>query len=136
MSRLMMVAIARPSSLLRTPPPAAASVLLLRPSHPTQPQPRSALLQSFFPSPSSSSSSSAFPLFSSFARSFSAAAPTLQPTKKKLPGYILPRQKTKTAILKLMLKMKHLRSRIGKTGQRPRRPRYGHDDRVLSKMNI
>ncbi|KAI8810242.1 hypothetical protein BJ742DRAFT_675885, partial [Cladochytrium replicatum] len=55
---------------------------------------------------------------------------------KKLPGYLLPKQKARTEILKTMLKAKFFRMRIGKTGQRPKRLRYGRDDRVVSKMNI
>ncbi|KAJ3218682.1 hypothetical protein HDU67_004464 [Dinochytrium kinnereticum] len=53
-----------------------------------------------------------------------------------LPGYILPRQRTKTSWLKKSMKMKFFRMRFGKSGQRPKQPRYGRDDAVLSKMNI
>ncbi|KAI9103844.1 hypothetical protein DFS34DRAFT_576379 [Phlyctochytrium arcticum] len=55
---------------------------------------------------------------------------------KKLPGYILPRQSRKTALLKQHLKMKWFRLKIGTSGQRPGRPRYGRDDFILSKMNL
>ncbi|KAI9203734.1 uncharacterized protein BJ171DRAFT_509428 [Polychytrium aggregatum] len=55
---------------------------------------------------------------------------------KKLPGYILPKQKAKTNILKTMIRARWFRMRIGKQGQRPRRPGYGHNDSILSKMNI
>ncbi|KAJ3256518.1 hypothetical protein HDU77_003119 [Chytriomyces hyalinus] len=76
----------------------------------------------------------------------------------KLPGYILPKQKSKTSFYTKMLKdagcttadsftlsktdvtllfqMKFLRLRFGKTGQRARQPRYGRDDAILSKMNF
>ncbi|KAI8849433.1 hypothetical protein BC829DRAFT_391738, partial [Chytridium lagenaria] len=47
-----------------------------------------------------------------------------------LPGYILPRQRTKTSWYKKMLRMKFFRMRFGKSGQRPRQPRYGRDDGV------
>ncbi|KAI8820573.1 uncharacterized protein EV422DRAFT_531441 [Fimicolochytrium jonesii] len=55
---------------------------------------------------------------------------------KKLPGYILPKLRERTSGLKQKLKMKWFRMKIGKTGQRPRRPRYGRDDFILSKMNL
>ncbi|KAJ3167118.1 hypothetical protein HDU88_002455 [Geranomyces variabilis] len=55
---------------------------------------------------------------------------------KKLPGYLLPHQSEKTSHLKQMLKMKWHRLKAGKAGQRPKAPRYGRDDFVLSKMNM
>ncbi|KAI8917813.1 hypothetical protein DFJ77DRAFT_423409, partial [Powellomyces hirtus] len=55
---------------------------------------------------------------------------------KKLPGYLLPHQSEKTAHLKQHLKMKWHRLKVGKAGQRPRRPRYGRDDFILSKLNM
>ncbi|KAI8618462.1 hypothetical protein BC830DRAFT_1108744 [Chytriomyces sp. MP71] len=54
----------------------------------------------------------------------------------QLPGYILPKQASKTSFYTKMLKMKFLRMRFGKQGQRPRQPRYGRDDGILSKMNF
>ncbi|KAJ3288906.1 hypothetical protein HDU79_004471 [Rhizoclosmatium sp. JEL0117] len=54
----------------------------------------------------------------------------------QLPGYILPKQASKTSFYTKMLKMKFLRLRFGKQGQRARQPRYGRDDSILSKMNF
>ncbi|KAI9003107.1 hypothetical protein BC832DRAFT_576962 [Gaertneriomyces semiglobifer] len=55
---------------------------------------------------------------------------------RKLPGYILPKQSRKTALLIQKLKMKFFRLKLGKSQQRPKRPRYGRDDFILSKMNV
>ncbi|KAJ3160128.1 hypothetical protein HDU86_000964 [Geranomyces michiganensis] len=82
------------------------------------------------PAPSSSSSSS--PFLASQVRG--SKHPSYN--GKKLPGYLLPHQSEKTAHLKQMLKMKWHRLKAGKAGQRPKAPRYGRDDFVLSKMNM
>ncbi|KAI8923682.1 hypothetical protein BC831DRAFT_469811 [Entophlyctis helioformis] len=57
-------------------------------------------------------------------------------SKKRLPGYILPRQSEPTAILKKMHKFKFFRLKRGKAGQRPIGPNYGRDDSILGKMRI
>ncbi|KAJ3174640.1 hypothetical protein HDU87_007012 [Geranomyces variabilis] len=82
------------------------------------------------PSPSSSSSSSPF------LASQSRGSKHPSYNGKKLPGYLLPHQSEKTSHLKQMLKMKWHRLKAGKAGQRPKSPRYGRDDFVLSKMNM
>eukprot|EP00842_Homolaphlyctis_polyrhiza_P002688 jgi/Hompol1/341/HPOL_004243-RA len=56
--------------------------------------------------------------------------------KKRLPGYILPKQSSPTATLKKMLKMKFFRLKRGKAGQRPKAPAYGRNDFIMSKMNF